>query len=667
MLANKLNIEIGIFILFFLFACKDPKIELDHTKISKQYYGEDYQWYVDNLPFFECSDKDIEQVYYYRWKLFKAHIRNVGKDEFVVTEFINHVPWDRAPYCTINAASMHHIYEGRWLKDDRYMNGYINNLYNGGDNRSYSESIADATFARYMVNGDSAFLFRQLDSMKAIYDGWYDHYDSSKDLYYIPAMPDATEYTIASIDASGGKDGFEGGEAFRPTLNSYMYGNAKAIARIAGMQGDEATHSLYTQRAEKLKKNVEEKLWNDSLQHFTDRYKVNNQYVTYWNFIRGRELAGMMPWYFNLPADKAEFHAAWKHVTDTNNLLGQYGFRTNEPSYEHYFKQFVFFEGRPGSQWNGPSWPYQSSQALTAMANLLNNYHQDVVSNSDYIKLLRLFTKQHFLPDGRINLVENYDPNNGGPIVYYYWSNHYLHSSYNNLVISGLCGVRPSESDTLIVNPLADSTIDYFMLDDVKYHGHKLSVVYDRNGTKYNVGKGLKVYVDDEQLKPVMGDSAFVIPARIVEPVKPRQENVALNIDTAGFPKASASVNADTSMWQAVDGRIWYFPEILNYWSTKGSTSKSDWYALEFDRMRDVSSVKLYFFGDSVSFFSPESVQLEYLVDKTWSPLKIDSYAPPVMNTVNTFSFAKINAKGIMVSFRHSPPRQIAVSEIECY
>jgi hypothetical protein len=26
-----------------------------------------------------------------------------------------------------------------------------------------------------------------------------------------------------------------------------------------------------------------------------------------------------------------------------------------------------------------PSWPYQSSQALTAMANLLNNYKQDAV------------------------------------------------------------------------------------------------------------------------------------------------------------------------------------------------------------------------------------------------------------------------------------------------
>ena len=41
---------------------------------------------------------------------------------------------------------------------------------------------------------------------------------------------DATEYTISSIDASGGKDGFRGGDSFRPSINAYMYANARAIA-----------------------------------------------------------------------------------------------------------------------------------------------------------------------------------------------------------------------------------------------------------------------------------------------------------------------------------------------------------------------------------------------------------------------------------------------------
>ncbi|MBL7740836.1 MAG: hypothetical protein JNK14_16570 [Chitinophagaceae bacterium] len=114
--------------------CKEPTHYpvLDQPKLAAKFFGEDAQWYIDNIPFFECSDSTLEQVYYYRWKMYKAHIRNVGENAYVITEFINHVPWDRDPFCTINAASMHHIYEGRWLKDDRFMNGYIHNLLQEG-------------------------------------------------------------------------------------------------------------------------------------------------------------------------------------------------------------------------------------------------------------------------------------------------------------------------------------------------------------------------------------------------------------------------------------------------------------------------------------------------------------------------------------------------------
>lgn len=51
------------------------------------------------------------------------------------------------PYCTINIASMHHIYESIWLKDDRYVNGYIDYLLQpGGNNRGYSGNVADAAY-----------------------------------------------------------------------------------------------------------------------------------------------------------------------------------------------------------------------------------------------------------------------------------------------------------------------------------------------------------------------------------------------------------------------------------------------------------------------------------------------------------------------------------------
>lgn len=664
------NLLAGICLL--LLSCTNPiqKPAIDHPVLAQKYFSEDAAWYESNIPFFECSDTEIEQVYYYRWKLYKAHIRNTGPNEFIITEFIDHVAWDREPFCTINAASMHHIYEGRWLRDPKYMDGYINNLYQqGGNDRRYSESVADATYARYLVDGNQDFILSQLESMKSIYEGWSDHYDSSKNMYWIPAMPDATEYTIASIDGSGGTAGFDGGETFRPTINSYMFGNAQAIAKIAALKGDQQTENHYKTRASDLKRLAETNLWNDSLQHFTDRYKMNNKFVKYWNFIRGRELAGMAPWYFNLPTDDDKYTIAWKHVLDTTELLGKYGFRTNEPSYEHYFKQFIWFEGKRGSQWNGPSWPYQSSQALSAMANVLNNYNQKVISNTDYLKLLRLYTKQHYLPNGKINLVENYDPNLGGPIVYYYWSNHYLHSTYNNLVISGLCGIRPTEDDSLTINPLIDSSIKYFYLDNASYRGHDVSVIYDEDGTKYNIGKGITVFVDGQKAELITTRNEYKVFVGDVKTKKAERESVnhALNLNKKDFPFASASVNnIPDSLYKAIDGKIWYFPEIWNRWSTVGSTSTEDWYSLRFEEPQEISVIKLYLFTDGKRFFIPDNISIEYKSGNEWKKASLKNNTKLIGNTSNTITIEKISTQEIRLTIEHGE-KVFALCELEVY
>ena len=363
---------------------------------------------------------------------------------------------------------------------------------------------------------------------------------------------------------------------------------------------------------------------------------------------------------------------AWKHVTDTSQLLGKYGFRTNEPSYQYYFKQFVIYMGQRGSQWNGPSWPYQTSQVLTAMANELNNYSQNVITNSDYVKSLRLFAQQHYLPNGKLDLVENYDPNLGGPIVYYYWSNHYNHSSFNNLVITGLCGIRPSDGDTLVVNPLADNSIKYFCLDGVQYHGHNLTIVYDKDASKYKLGKGLTVFVDGKKTSVINkdGKKAVIIGAPIIQHATKEPVDYALNITRTGYPVPSASINAspDTSMYQAIDGRIWYFPEITNRWTTSGSVSNIDWYALDFGRAHEISSVKIYLVDDGDIFGVPDNISIEYKNGNEWNPVKlIESNHPKFIgNTVNEIDFNKVSADAIRINFMHTK-KQVAVTEIESY
>ena len=74
---------------------------------------------------------------------------------------------------------------------------------------------------------------------------------------------------------------------------------------------------------------------------------------------------------------------------------------------------------------------------------------------------------------------------------------YYNHSTWNDLIITGLCGLRPRQDNTIEVNPLLpQNKWDYFCLDNVLYHGHNLTILWDKDGSRYHAGKGLRVYVD---------------------------------------------------------------------------------------------------------------------------------------------------------------------------
>src|SRR5699024_10282037 len=78
---------------------------------------------------------------------------------------------------------------------------------------------------------------------------------------------------------------------------------------------------------------------------------------------------------------------------------------------------------------------------------------------------------------------------------------YYNHSGFADLVISDLVGIRPRADDTLEVNPLIPkSTWDWFALENVKYHGRELTIVWDRDGSKYNQGEGFQIWADGKRI-----------------------------------------------------------------------------------------------------------------------------------------------------------------------
>ncbi len=451
--------------------------------------GAAWSFLKNNIPLFECPDQDIETAYYFRWWTYRKHIK-LTPDGFIITEFLPDVPW-AGKDDSIDCAAGHHIYEGRWLADPKYLDDYsVFWFRKGGEPRRYSFWAADSLWARYLVNGNAGLVKELLPDLIQNDQAWAKGNLSTNGLFW-------------QIDDRDGMEMSIGGNGYRPTINSYMYGDAVAVANIAGLAGSPDIARQYREKAAKLKQLVQEKLWDKSAQFFKvlPRHEVQP--------VKVRELQGYTPWYFNLP--DANKSVAWKQLMDPQGFYAPFGPTTAEQRDPH----FAISYGGHECQWNGPSWPYATSITLTALANLLNNYHQDIINRRDYFNLLKRYTEsQHLkLDDGRVVswIDEDLDPRTGVWIARALLKQRgseipergkdYNHSTYCDLIITGLVGLRPRADDTVEVNPLVpDGTWSYFCLDNVSYHGHRLTIFYDRTGGRYGRGNGLHVLADGKEI-----------------------------------------------------------------------------------------------------------------------------------------------------------------------
>jgi len=459
--------------------------------------AEAWEFLKNNVPLLDCPDKEIEQVYYFRWWTFRKAIRQTP-DGFIITEFLPNVGW-AGKHNSINCAAGHHFREGRWLNDPKYLDDYSLFWFRrGGGVRSYSFWAADSFWTRFLLTGDDRLVKELLPDLVANYEAWERTHRDANGLFW-------------QIDGNDGMEVSIGGSGYRATINSYMYGDALAIARIAARFGRNDVARRFRAKAEEIGRLTQEKLWDPAAQFF----KVLPQAAGA-TLADVRELHGYTPWYFNLPdADKS---VAWKQVMDPQGFYAPFGPTTAE---QRHRKFSISYQGHE-CQWNGPSWPYSTSITLTAMANLLNDYRQDVVHRSDYFELLKIYAKsQHLkLADGRVVpwIDENLNPANGDWIArtrLKTWNagtwdagkggeergKDYNHSTYCDLIISGLVGLRSRADETIEVNPLLPiGAWDYFCLDQVRYHGHWLTILYDKTGDRYHKGQGLRVFADGREI-----------------------------------------------------------------------------------------------------------------------------------------------------------------------
>jgi hypothetical protein len=634
----------------------------------------DKAWYEANIPFLDIPDKQIQDVYYYRWRVWKEHLRYTDpQNGWILTEFLDCCGY-AAPYQAINAAAGHHIDEGRWVRDQRYLDDYIRFWLTGPGQQpqsvdsyakdwahEYSFWAASAVYAQAAATGDWGFAGRLLPALEHQYAGWDSHYDAGLGLYWQVPVWDAKEFSPATYEST---DTFAGVPTFRPSINAYQYGDALAISKIAAITGQQAAAREYAAKAAAIKAATQKWLWDPGRQFFYDVIRDGNPGG---QRLGTREETGFVPWQFELP--DAGDSAAWTQIMDPQGFYAPYGPTT----VERRSPWFMAHAAEGCCHWDGPSWPYSTSQELTGLANLLDDYpSQSHVTRADYDTLLRGYALTQYR-NGQPYVAEAHDPDQPNWIYDGYdHSEDYNHSSFSDLVISGLIGVRPQQGNALELKPLVPTAWNYFALENLPYHGHNITVLWDRDGSRYHAGPGLRVYVDGEAVVSTPALRDLTVPVGAVSAQRlPHLVNDAANPLRRGYPQPIASYTSPyDDPWHPLDGKVFYseVPENTR-WTNYASPNPQDFYGVDFGIPTPVDDVWYYGYDDGGGVRPAAGYTLQYWTGSGWADVPRQAHDPPqpVGNGLNRITFPALVTGKIRLVFQNPPGAFVGVNELQAW
>lgn len=447
-----------------------------------------YEWLKNEIPVFECPDKDIERTYYFRWWTYRKHLKSTPLG-YVITEFLPDVPWS-GKYNSINAAVGHHISEGRWLKNShRYLSDYINFFLNEAESgHKYSAWMLWSAWQLCLTTGNFDMGEGFIERICEYYELWERTHGTAGGMFWSIDDRDAMEFSI-----SGTTEDLKPRRGLRPTLNSYMCADAYAIACFAEAYGNEEVKEKYLKKHRALKNAINEKLYKNGFYrafHYDNGEEPDEAFLNR-SGEAPRELIGYIPWMFGIPDLGRE--DVFSLLEDKEVFFTEYGLATAERS----DKRFLYNVDHE-CLWNGYVWPFATSQVLDALNNVVRDHPDGKRYKGTYVRLLKQYARSHYRvrEDGKtvpwidevrhplrddwssrtILRDQGWNPRKGG----YERGKDYNHSTFCDLVISGIVGVRCTD-EGVTVEPNIPDEWDSFKLLGLHCRGKVYDIVYDKD------------------------------------------------------------------------------------------------------------------------------------------------------------------------------------------
>lgn len=507
------------------------------------------RWWVENIPYVETPEHNIDKTVVYRWWLARFNSLDANmpgntfqyptsiegvlgyNNQIVLTSgmFINDTKWLRNP----DLAYGTWVSAGQTAKKGE--SGYYYYHDNPGDpanwNHSYTQYITKAGWDSYKVHGGPSSLAEALgdygsDDVNGLLNSETEPDDNDNQNDNENYLIDWSWWSMTGNDAdavSFSEPGRSGQRMDRADGSANMWANANASAQAYQAAADAETDpakkdelqskaDAMQETADNIQQAVLKELWNPDtklIQHkwLSDgafaKYKENNNYYPY--------SVGLIP-SEGEEGYQEDYEEALRLFADADEFPIFPFFTANQADKEEL--------GFPGS--NNFS-IINATPLLQIYSAGIRDYNADehgYITNETFKKLLYWVAFAHYQGgdnnypdqnefwnmdnddvddlngDGVVNNVDkNMDASlDGGKITYRSWIHHTQLGTTNWTVIEDVAGMVPREDAKIELNPIAIPGWEHFTVNNLSYHGQDLSIVWNNDGT-YNAPKGYTLYL----------------------------------------------------------------------------------------------------------------------------------------------------------------------------
>ena len=697
-------------------------------------------YWAENLPYIDVPKKAVQKAIDYRWWLerFNSLDANIPGYDYQYPVTIEGVlGYNNAIILT----QPMHLQDTKWLRSPYLAYGQLLSAGNSSQssafldnpgnrnnwNNHYGQYLAEAGYEAFNVIGGGAEVAENF----AYYfghdaTGQLEHYGNhieGRDLIaYRNNYMTGNDADTISMHAPGTGTWKAHGE------NAYVWAAADAAAKLYEQLGNTEQAKYYRDLADKIKADVLELMWCEECKKF-ETYAVRptgtQHNANQPNLVKYTESNNYNYFAVGLVPDDAA------SVTKYKEALKAFSNGKEFPIFPFYTANQVHNQEVSGSN-NFSNINFTVQLRLYESALRTYDKEQTYITD-DMLAMMAEWMAWNVYPDaGDIRYPNNNEFHNidGRTYENYYrsWIYHNILGNYTYLFIEDMAGIQPRADEKIELSPI-DFSYDHFMVNNVRYHGHDLTVVWDKpddGKTWYNeCPEGYSLYIDGtlaftlKDLAHVVYDSAtkeISFPDGAVEivtnnggaaiptamntaitekkvlnmleksgvhgmtnlaegaevtatftPDKARAASWAEKHRADGSDSTSKAVNETVPDPQAVvDGTTVDMP----FWGNYGSVNERDSLTLKLSSKQTVDMATLYFYNDRQTngYSEPSKFAVEYWDGEAWQAVQQQTRTPSAPRAnYNAVYFAPVETDQFRFTFTNKDKGFTAVTEIQLF